>query len=84
MRRLSHITCTGLVMMAFVLPAAAQDKAKTEKKGEPLKTEKAVPKQSEDSVKDSIDLDSFFKKGEENAKNGGSCNKPAEPADPIA
>ena len=30
-----------------------------------------------------INLDAFFKKGEENAKNS-TCDKPAKPADPIA
>lgn len=71
-------------MAAFAMPVAAQDKTKTEKKTQPHKTEKAVPKQGENTVQDSIDLDSFFKKGEENAKNGASCDKPAKPADPIA
>ena len=31
-----------------------------------------------------INLDEFFRKGEENAKNGASCDKPAEPVNPIA
>lgn len=39
---------------------------------------------AKDTVEDAIDLDRFFKKGEENAKNGASCDKPAEPANPIA
>lgn len=31
-----------------------------------------------------IDLDEFFKKGEENAQSGASCEKPAAPASSIA
>ena len=66
-------------MAAFAIPATAQDKAKTAEKAESLKTKKAVPKHDEKAVEETIDLDVFFKKGEENAKKGSSCDKPAEP-----
>lgn len=84
MQRFLYILCVSLVLGVFAIPAAAQDKAKDAKKAQPQKTEKPAPKQGDNTVQDSIDLDSFFKKGEENAKNGASCNKPAKPADPIA
>ena len=47
-------------------------------------TKEASKPETAEEIEGSIDLDSFFKKGEENAKNGASCNKPAMPADPIA
>ena len=75
----SYILCASLLSIVFTMPAFAQDKAKPAKKAEPLKAEKTVPKKDDNAVEDSIDLDAFFKKGEENAKKGFSCQTPAEP-----
>ena len=60
-----------------------RDTSKPENKTEPKKAEKTDPKQSDKAAEDTIDLDAFFKKGEENADTA-SCSKPAEPANPIA
>jgi len=46
-------------------------------------TQKAPKSETKKEVEKPIDLDAFFKKGEENAKTS-SCDKPAKPADPIA
>jgi len=67
-----------LVSLFFPLTAQAQTPPRKDKPA------KEAPKT--DLKKDeekSIDLDGFFKKGEENAKTA-SCDKPAKPADPIA
>lgn len=75
--------------------STAQDETVTSKKaqaqssenkssGENSKTrqntdgEKSETQQAETET-ESFDLDSFFKQGEENAKNGPSCSKPPEP-----
>ena len=83
MVRFLCIIFASLLSMTFAVTATAQDKAKTPQTSEPLKTKKATPKQDDSSEKDSLDLDAFFKKGEENAKTS-RCDKPAKPADPIA
>ena len=72
-----------ILMTSFAMSAQAQDTSKPEKKAEPKKAEKTDPKQSDKAGEDAIDLDAFFKKGEENADTA-SCDKPAEPANPIA
>ena len=82
MRRFLSIICVT-VLMAFAVSAQAQDSSKPEKKAEPERAEKTDPKQSDKAGEDAIDLDAFFKKGEENADTA-SCDKPAEPANPIA
>ena len=82
MIRFSHILCM-ILMTFFAVSAQAQDSSKPEKKAEPRKAKKVDPKESDKAVEDTIDLDAFFKKGEENADTA-SCNKPAEPANPIA
>ena len=83
MVRFLYVLFASLLLMAFAMTATAQDKAKTPQASEPIKTEKAAPKQDDSSEKDSLDLDAFFKKGEESAKTS-RCDKPAKPADPIA
>jgi len=83
MRKLSLLICVGIVITAFAIPVAAQDKAKTSEKAAPSQAEKPASKSDEKSAPDTIDLDTFFKKGEENAKTS-SCDKPAKPAEPIA
>ena len=82
MIRFSHILCM-ILMTSFAVSTQAQDTSKPENKTEPKKAEKTDPKQSDKAAEDTIDLDAFFKKGEENADTA-SCNKPAEPANPIA
>ena len=66
MIRFSHILCM-ILMTSFAVSAQAQDTSKAEKKAEPGKAEKVDPKESDKAVEDTIDLDAFFKKGEENA-----------------
>lgn len=79
-----------LYLLLFSFGASLTAQAQTtpqEKPSEETPTEEgSEPAQSEtaEEVERSIDLDKFFKKGEENAKNGASCNMPATPADPIA
>jgi len=78
-----------IILFLFLFPLTASLTAQaqtTPPKKEPAKeapakeAPKAEPKKA---VEDSIDLDAFFKKGEENAKTS-SCDKPATPADPVA
>ena len=70
-----------LASSVFTMTAYAQTvpQEKASAKGTP-QTTKPKPKEAEEK---SIDLDAFFKKGEENAKTS-SCDKPAEPAEPVA
>jgi len=82
MIRFSHILCM-ILMTSFAVSTQAQDTSKPEKKAEPGKAKKVDPKESDKAVEDTIDLDAFFKKGEENADTA-SCSKPAKPANPIA
>lgn len=65
---LSSLTFTGHAQT----PPSKDKPAKEAPKAE-TKKDKTAP----------IDLDAFFKKGEENAKKS-TCDKPAKPADPIA
>jgi Skp family chaperone for outer membrane proteins len=73
---------SSLVMFSIVSSASAQT---SQPKDKPAKEEpeKEAPKASKADKEESIDLDAFFKKGEENAKTS-SCSQPATPADPIA
>ena len=75
MREILYIS---LVSIFFTMTAQAQT---TPPKEAPAK-EAPKPETKKETDK-SIDLDAFFKKGEENAKTS-SCDKPAKPADPIA
>ena len=75
MRKILYISLASLCMS---VTATAQT---SPPKDEPAKeAPKAETKKEEEKP---IDLDAFFKKGEENAKTS-SCDKPAEPANPIA
>ena len=83
-----YVLFFSLVFLPISFVAAAQDKAETPQNSDTVKTEKRPPKQNDSAKKDSpkngnMDLDAFFKKGEENAKTS-RCDKPAKPADPIA
>jgi len=72
------ILCLALVSIWVPMVTQAQTPPPKEK---PTKeAPKAETKKGEEKA---IDLDAFFKKGEENAKTS-SCDKPAKPADPIA
>jgi len=69
-----------LVLFSFGLPVTAYAQTPPSKE----KPVKEVPKSETKKDKVApIDLDAFFKKGEENAKTS-TCDKPAKPADPIA
>ena len=67
-----------LVSVSFTMIAQAQTSPPKEAPA------KEAPKtETKKEAEKPIDLDAFFKKGEENAKTS-SCDKPAKPADPIA
>jgi uncharacterized protein YxeA len=69
-----------LSFLSLFFPMAVQAQTPPPKK----KPAKEAPKtDSQKEAKESVDLDAFFKKGEENAETL-SCDKPAKPADPIA
>ena len=63
----------GVSSTAYAQTPPSKDKPVKEAPKSETKKDKAAP----------IDLDAFFKKGEENAKKS-TCDKPAKPADPIA
>jgi hypothetical protein len=82
-----------ILLFSFGVSLTAQAQTPPQGKPSPEKPSQEIPakdaskpEQSEtvDKAEPNIDLDSFFKKGEENAKNGASCNMPATPADPVA
>lgn len=80
------ILCLFIFALNVPLTASAQTPPPDKKaaKDAPKAAPKAGPKtQADKEANDTIDLDAFFKKGEENAKTS-SCDKPAQPADPIA
>ncbi len=56
----------------------------TPKSDAPKTTQSQSGEKTSEKVDSEFDLDEFFKKGEENAQNGASCEKPAAPASPIA
>jgi len=65
-----------LSLVSFTMSLTTQAQTAPPKK-EPAK--EAPKAEAEEKVEDTIDLDAFFKKGEENAKKGSSCEKPADP-----
>lgn len=75
MRRILYLC---LVSLCFSLTAQGQTAPAKDKP-----TKEAPKTETEKEVQDPIDLDAFFKKGEENAKTS-SCDTPAKPADPVA
>ena len=80
------VLCLFLFSSGAAFSAQAQIAAQdTPAENEPKKqTSKPIKPDVKEEVQDGFDLDNFFKKGEENAKNGASCDKPSEPADPVA
>ena len=93
--RLFILVCCLTFAASLSFVSTAQDETVTSKKaqaqssenkssGENSKTynktkgEKTETQQAE-TEDESFDLDSFFKQGEENAKNGPSCTKPPDP-----
>lgn len=77
-RLMRKILYLSFVSLFFPIAGQAQTPPPKEKPA------KEAPKtDSKEEAEEAIDLDAFFKKGEENAETA-SCNKPAEPANPIA
>ena len=93
--RLFILVCCLMFAASLSFVSTAQDETVASKKaqaqssenkpsGENSKTrqntdgEKSETQQAE-TEGESFDLDSFFKQGEENAKNGSSCTKPPDP-----
>lgn len=78
--------CLFFFSLGLSLTAQAQTvtQEKAPEKGPTKETSKPVQPEAKKEAGDGIDLDRFFKQGEENARNGASCDKPATPADPIA
>jgi len=80
----------SFISLSLFISGMALAQVQSEQSKETPKTDapKTAQPQSRDGAKEKVDgefdLDGFFKKGEENAKNGASCDKPATPAYPIA
>lgn len=72
------ILCLSFLSLFFPIAVQAQT---PQPKETPAK--EAPKTESKKEAQEPIDLDAFFKKGEENAKTS-SCDKLAKPADPIA
>jgi len=84
-----NIFFTSILLFGFSFTAQAQTTApqdsaaeseqpKTEASEQTQKSD-SEPKTENSAVKEPIDIDEFFKNGEENAKKDFSCNKPSEP-----
>ena len=69
-----------LSALCFAFTSQAQSKPQEKTEAETTKTK---PSGSDTKTEKSIDLDAFFKKGEEKAGTS-SCDKPEKPADPMA
>ncbi len=75
---------TALTAQAQTTPQTPPQEKPSAKEAPAKEASKADQPETVEDIERSIDLDRFFKKGEENAKNGASCNKPSTPADPVA
>jgi len=64
--------------------ATAQDKTDKSHKAEAPKTKPQPPTDLETPKGETLDLDEFFKRGEDSAKKGPSCQPPLKPAEPVA
>ena len=64
--------------VSFTAHAQSPD-SKEGTKEEAAKAPKSKPADTKPKADEHIDLDAFFKRGEENAKKGSSCRAPAEP-----
>ncbi|MDB2437083.1 hypothetical protein N9W89_00060 [Hellea sp.] len=74
----------GFSFAAHAQTTAPQDKtAESESSetepGEQPQTADSQPEAEDSAVREPIDIDEYFKNGEENAKKGFSCNMPSEP-----
>jgi len=58
--------------------ASESERSQTEM-GEQTEKADSQPEAEDSAVREPIDIDEFFKNGEENAKKDFSCNKPSEP-----
>ncbi|WP_026941848.1 hypothetical protein [Hellea balneolensis] len=68
--------------LSFTAKAQSSGPKETSPKSErpPEKTdEKSQKADSQDEANDTIDIDAFFKRGEENAQKGMGCEIPPEP-----
>ena len=74
------IVCLGL---GFAVFSTAQDKStdnESSKQAPTEETAKSESKSQDTEIVDApFDIDEFFKQGEENAKNGSSCQKSPDP-----
>ncbi len=86
--RLFILVCCLTFTASLSFVSTAQDETVSSKKARAQSSEskpssensKTDKKTETQKVEDeSFDLDSFFKQGEENAKNGPSCSKPPDP-----
>ena len=64
--------------VSFAAQAQSPD-SKERTKEEAVKAPKSKPADTKPKADEHIDLDAFFKSGEENAKKGSSCRAPEEP-----
>lgn len=71
----------GLGFSAFSMAQdqAASETAKSQPTEKTTKPKAPSEKADTDVVEDEFDIDEFFKQGEENAKEGSSCQSPPEP-----
>ena len=72
-----------LASICFTMTAQAQTAQHKAPPPKDAPTKEAPKTETKKEAEKPIDLDAFFKKGEENAKTS-SCDKPAKPADPMA
>jgi len=84
MRRFSQICCLAICLLGISIIAAAQDKTDKSHKAEAPKTKPQPPTDLETPKDETLDLDEFFKRGEDSAKKGPSCQPPLKPAEPVA
>ena len=74
----------GFSFAAHAQTTAPQDKAAESESSETETSEQtqkadSQPEAEDSAVREPIDIDEYFKNGEENAKKGFSCNMPSEP-----
>ena len=81
---LSFIVISVLISGAALAQTKAQPPKDATKQDVPKTAQPQTQDKTKEKVDDEIDLDGFFKQGEENAKNGASCNTPSAPVSPIA
>ena len=74
------VVCFGL---GFAVFSTAQDKSTDNESSKQAPTEETAKSESKSQDTEIVDepfnIDEFFKQGEENAKNGSSCQKSPDP-----